>query len=223
MGRTVFWAFVGPVIFLVVVTGFSVVAGMQGVAPDAIGEVVAGQGSAILLVALLIFAALTLSLLPLREIWRFRASFGGDVVIGGAMGVAVALAYLWLLAPMLGWAQGTFGDYVPPGSVGTAVSGNLILFFVANVILAPAVEETVYRGFVLPRLVQTLGPAFGVILSCIAFGLLHWLGGLWYMVLTGVVAGGLFAGLRLWRGSLLAPFAAHLSLNLVEFAGAWLR
>jgi hypothetical protein len=52
--------------------------------------------------------------------------------------------------------------------------------------------------------------------TCIFFGLLHWAGGFWYMVLTGFVAGGLFAGLRVWRGSLIAPFAAHLALNLLE-------
>lgn len=57
----------------------------------------------------------------------------------------------------------------------------------------------------MPRLVQSFGTASGVALSCIAFGLLHWLGGLWYTVLTGLVAGGLFAGLRLWRGSCWPP------------------
>ena len=38
------------------------------------------------------------------------------------------------------------------------------------------------------------------------------------MVLTGLVAGGTFAALALWRGGLVAPFAAHLTLNGIEFA-----
>jgi hypothetical protein len=54
----------------------------------------------------------------------------------------------------------------------------------------------------------------------VAFGVLHWTGGLWYMVLTGLVAGGSFTALALWRGGLVAPFAAHLTLNMIEFAYA---
>lgn len=37
------------------------------------------------------------------------------------------------------------------------------------------------------------------------------------MLLFGFVAGGLFVALRLVRGNLAAPFAAHLGLNVVEF------
>ena len=38
------------------------------------------------------------------------------------------------------------------------------------------------------------------------------------MPLTGIVAGGAFSWLYLWRGSIVAPFAAHLALNTAEFA-----
>jgi membrane protease YdiL (CAAX protease family) len=58
------------------------------------------------------------------------------------------------------------------------------------------------------------------VVSCIVFGLLHWTGGVWYMALTGVVAGGAFAALALWRGGLAAPFGAHLTLNVIEFGAA---
>jgi len=54
------------------------------------------------------------------------------------------------------------------------------------------------------------------------FGLLHWAGGFWYILLTGLVAGGLFAGLYTARKNMIAPFAAHLVLNLVEFLFTWL-
>ena len=56
-----------------------------------------------------------------------------------------------------------------------------------------------------------------MLISCAAFGALHWTGGFWYMLLTGTVAGGSFAALALRRGGLIAPFAAHLTLNLIEF------
>lgn len=48
------------------------------------------------------------------------------------------------------------------------------------------------------------------------FQLLHWTGGFWYILLTGIVAGGLFAWLRVSRKNIIAPFSAHLALNIVE-------
>ena len=57
--------------------------------------------------------------------------------------------------------------------------------------------------------------------SCLFFGLLHWTGGFWYILLTGFVAGGIFAALFLWRRNIVATYAAHLALNLVEFLFVW--
>ncbi len=37
-----------------------------------------------------------------------------------------------------------------------------------------------------------------------------------------VTLGGALTALRAWRGSLIVPFAAHLTLNLVEFTYVWL-
>ena len=222
VGKLVLWSLAGPALFLAAVLAFSVAAGVAGVPAERIEEVVSGQGSAVLLVAGLAFAVLALWL-PLGEIWRVRQPWAADAVLGAVLGVGVALVYLVWLSPALIWAQGRFGDYVPAGSVGAAISGNLVLFGLANVLLAPAVEETVYRGYLLPRMMARLGSGLGFVVCCLAFGLLHWLGGFWYMVLTGVVAGGLFAGLRLWRGGMVAPFAAHLSLNLVEYLASVAR
>jgi CAAX protease family protein len=66
------------------------------------------------------------------------------------------------------------------------------------------------------------GPPAAFIILGVFFGLLLWAGGFWYMLLTGLIAGGLLTGLRASRGSLIAPFAAHLALNLVEFLYVWL-
>ena len=113
------------------------------------------------------------------------------------------------------------GDYVPPGELTGALGAALVPFFLANVLLAPFVEESLYRGYALDRLRQRYGLALAVVISCAFFGLLHWAGGFWYILLTGFVAGGLFAGLRVWRRTLIAPFAAHLALNILEFVWIW--
>lgn len=144
-----------------------------------------------------------------------------DIAVGVLAGSLLAISYIYWLAPLLETLQRTFGDFVPPGSVLPTVSSSLGLFFIASVLLAPVVEETLYRGIAIPLLTTHLGLRWAVVLTCVFFGLLHWAGGFWYMLLTGIVAGGAFAGLFCWRGGVLAPFAAHLALNMIEFVYAW--
>jgi len=144
-----------------------------------------------------------------------------DAAFGAAAGAVLAFAYIYWLAPLLETLQQNWGDYVPPGSVLPTLSNSIVIFFIANIILAPLVEETVYRGIAIPLIETHLGAVWSVVLTCLFFGLLHWMGGLWYMILTGVVAGGLFAGLFYLREGIIAPFAAHLTLNVIEFKYAY--
>ena len=145
-----------------------------------------------------------------QKLWR-------EALIGAVPGAVLAVLYFTVLSPLMTWLQSHVGDYVPAGELTGALGAALVPFFLANVLLAPFVEESLYRGYALDRLQQRYGLALAVVVSCAFFGLLHWAGGFWYILLTGFVAGGLFAGLRVWRGTLIAPFAAHLALNVLEF------
>lgn len=210
----------GPGLFLAGIVGVSVWVGASGVPPERIGAEVAAYAPQLLVGVLLGLAVIALRL-PLAALWAVPAPGRAlaDAGIGAGIGAVLALAYLTVLAPLLTVLQ-AWGDYVPPGEVLATISASIPLFFVANVMLAPVVEETIYRGLGLRELTRRHGRGIAVVLSCAAFGLLHWTGGLWYMVLTGVVAGGSFAALAVWRGGLVAPFAAHLTLNLIEFGSA---
>lgn len=209
----------GPVLFLLVIIAVSVVIGASGVPAEEIGAEVPRHASVILLVVLALLGWLALWRLPVRELWAEGAgAWPQDAAIGVVVGVGLAVAYLWVLAPLMEWLQREVGDYVPPGEVLATVSGQILPFFLANVLLAPVVEETIYRGATLQGIAARSGKGRALILCCLAFGALHWTGGVWYMLLTGFVAGGAFAGLALWRGGLMAPFAAHLTLNAIEFA-----
>ena len=150
-----------------------------------------------------------------QKLWR-------EVLIGLVPGAVLAVLYFTVLSPSMTWLQRNVGDYVPAGELTGALGAALVPFFLANVLLAPFVEESLYRGYALDRLQQRYGLALAVVISCAFFGLLHWAGGFWYILLTGFVAGGLFAGLRVWRRTLIAPFAAHLALNILEFVWIWL-
>lgn len=215
----------GPLLFLVSIAGASILLTVRGVSPDDVADHVSRSVSRLLLAVLLGLGILFVILRPARAatIWSIGPvqSVLVEGAVGAIVGVALAVAYMRTLAPLVERLQASLGDYVPAGSILPTLSSDLPAFFLANVLLAPVVEETVYRGFAIPLLAAEFGLPGAVALSCLLFGLLHWPGGFWYVVLTGVVAGGLFAGLFLWSGGIVAPFIAHLALNLVEFGAAW--
>lgn len=214
----------GPALFLLGIVGASVFFGVRGVPAVEISVRVTALVPHILLGALVCLAVLMTPFAPQVKAAWLLPDFSkaiSDIMVGLLAGVLLALSYLYWLAPLLETLQRSFGDFVPPGAVLPAVSSNIGLFFIANVMLAPLVEETLYRGVAIPLLTTQLGALWAVVLTCVFFGLLHWAGGFWYMLLTGVVAGGALAGLFYWREGVLAPFAAHLALNLIEFLYAW--
>ncbi len=214
----------GPALFLLGIVGVSIFFSFREVPVAQIPERVTALAPHILLGVLVCLAVFMARFVPeVKAAWLLpdpNKAFS-DITIGLLAGALLAISYLYWLAPLLETLQRTFGDFVPPGSVLPTVSSTIGLFFIANVLLAPLVEETLYRGIAIPLLTTQLGAFWAVVLTCVFFGLLHWAGGFWYVLLTGVVAGGAFAGLFYWRDGVLAPFAAHLALNLIEFIYAW--
>ncbi len=84
----------------------------------------------------------------------------------------------------------------------------ILPFFIANVVLASFVEENIYRGYAPRRGFGRFSKPVAILLSY-TFFLLHWAGGFWYVLLTGLVAGGTFAGLYTARKNMIAPFAVY--------------
>ena len=221
------WALLAlpPALFLLLVVVASIFYGAQGADPPALEAQVQAAFPWLLLAAqLILLLAVGLALrakhlTPSELGWHLPAgqTWTREAVLGAVPGVVLGGLYVLVLTPALTWLQRTLGDYVPAGETLVTLGSQLVPFFAANVLLAPLVEEVLYRGYAYALLRTRYGlPVVAVILT-VAFGLLHWLGGWWYMLLTGAVAGGLLLGLRVWRGNLWAPLAAHLALNVVEF------
>ena len=214
-------------LFLLVAAGFAVYYGSQGAGPQQIVECTQAAASWILVaVQLLLLGFVALLSWSGDEIdWSLPSSRRGGVelAVGATCGIGLGVTYVFGLAPALTWVQRSLGDYVPPGSVFPAVGQSLWPFFIADVLLAPFVEESIYRGWATNRLLLRFGLLPTVLIVCGSFGLLHWAGGLWYVLLVGFVAGELFISLRLLRNNLVAPFAAHFGLNVVEYLFVWLR
>jgi len=220
-----------PVLFFLVIVAFSIYYGAQaqGDANVIAEKTTAATPYIILAVQLLLlvtqFAVFRRQRLSLRDIgWQVEMGREAwkEILLGAAFGAPLGLLYIYVLSPLMTTAQTAFGDYVPVGELLPNLGVAIIPFFLANVILAPFVEENIYRGFALTRLTPRFGTVGAVAISCIFFGFLHWSGGFWYMLLTGLVAGALFASLFVKRNNILAPFGAHLALNIVEFLLIWL-
>ncbi len=90
-----------------------------------------------------------------------------------------------------------------------------ILFMAMAVLVAPLVEETVFRGYLYPLFAKTFGVASSVILTGILFGLMHGaqLGWTWGLVLVLVAVGVIFTFVRARTGSVYASFLLHLGYN----------
>lgn len=221
-----------PCLFLAIIV---IVAAYVGVTTRGDASIIAARVTALAPHMLLTVQILLLVLIPvilwregltLRNLgWTFSASgqtFKNEMLIGVVIGATLGALYLFLFAPLGAWLQANLGDYVPPGQVLSTISSNASLFFLSNVLLAPTVEETLYRGYALTRLTERWGTTRAVLISCLFFGFLHWPGGIWYIALTGIVAGGAFAAVRLWRGTLITPIIVHATLNIIEFLFSWI-
>jgi membrane protease YdiL (CAAX protease family) len=90
-----------------------------------------------------------------------------------------------------------------------------ILFMAMAVLVAPLVEETVFRGYLYPLFAKTFGVAFGVIVTGVLFGLMHGaqLGWTWSLVSVLIAVGVIFTFVRARTGSVFSSFLLHLGYN----------
>ena len=90
-----------------------------------------------------------------------------------------------------------------------------MLFMAMAVLVAPLVEETVFRGYLYPLFAKYFGVAASILVTGILFGLMHGaqLGWTWGLVLTLIVVGVIFTFVRARTGSVFASFLLHLGYN----------
>jgi membrane protease YdiL (CAAX protease family) len=90
-----------------------------------------------------------------------------------------------------------------------------ILLMSMAVLVAPLVEETVFRGYLYPLFAKSFGIVPGVLLTGILFGLMHGyqLGWTWGVVIMLVLVGITFTFARARTGTVLASFLLHLGYN----------
>jgi len=96
-----------------------------------------------------------------------------------------------------------------------------LALMIMSVLLAPVVEETVFRGYIYPVVARTFGVSAGVIGTGTVFGLLHaeQLWGGWVQIALLVVVGIVFTWVRAAKRTVLASYLLHVSYNSLLFIG----
>lgn len=141
-------------------------------------------------------------------------------------GVAAALIVGGLLSTSI---LSNLSDYVYRRVVGPVPQENvvtifphtstgLLLFVVLAVLVAPVVEETIFRGFVFQGLARSWGPLLGALSSALIFAL-------WHQQLSVLVPifclGALLAAAFYWTRSIYTNITFHAIFNTVGILAWW--
>ena len=94
-----------------------------------------------------------------------------------------------------------------------------LLLMIMSILLAPLVEETIFRGYVYPVLARRFGIGAGVVITGTLFGLLHapQLWGGWGQILLLIGVGIIFTAARAVSHTVVASYLLHVSYNSFLF------
>lgn len=135
--------------------------------------------------------------------WRRPTRFFFSISILGGLIAALGMTYL---AHLQGHAMPT----IPAKA-----------FIVLGLLLGPILEESVFRGCLLPVLTRSIGSAASVLATAILFAAFHGPGDITHWV--WFTATGLsYGSLRLASGTTTAPAFVHATCNLILFLSAQL-
>src|SRR5579862_5832822 len=109
----------------------------------------------------------------------------------------------------------------PPIEEMLQARASVVLFGVLGVLVAPLVEETIFRGFLYPVIARRLGVAAGVAITGTLFGLMHaaQLWGGWGQIALLIVVGVVLTWVRARTGTVAASYFVHLGYNGLQLAG----
>lgn len=140
---------------------------------------------------------------PLERLWQRAGS-------GVLLAFCVAVAALFLQSPQT--------DMPIMRLLSDRLS--IILVGLSAATLGPLCEELVFRGFLLPLLVRSLGGPLGVLVAALPFALLHGpqYGWSWHHLVFIVIAGTAFGWVRYQSGSTAASTIMHATYNMTFFA-----
>ena len=194
----------------------------SGTAAEALVGLLILNGSAIVLVAVLVVGSDSLSWREMGwPVWTTRilplAGLARDLIEGMVLAVPVLFLTVGLGAVLI-----RIVGAAPPGPLPEAMSpADAVLNLVSGVLIAPFGEELFYRGFATTAWVRGMGPRAGIVRGALLFAVAH------VLTLSGTPATALIAfATRLpialalgWifvrRGSIVSSFGMHAMFNAI--------
>jgi membrane protease YdiL (CAAX protease family) len=98
---------------------------------------------------------------------------------------------------------------------------SILLFGILGVLVAPLVEETIFRGFLYPVIARRMGIAAGIAITGTLFGLMHaaQLWGGWGQIALLILVGVVLTWVRARTGTVAASYFVHLGYNGLQLVG----
>ena len=218
----------GGVLTLIVAAGAFV---FFGISPVKLRNSTA-EWASVLIVSQALLSAATLAFLYVVVRGRSAAPFWQTMGWRGFRNItssgSVILRYVlggFLLAVVVGWLGNFVGreSGIPMEELFRSRQSVLMLMAL-GILVAPVVEETIFRGCIYPVIARKFGIPTGIIATGALFGLAHaqQLGGAWGQIGLLVCVGIVLTYVRARAGTVAASYFVHLGYNTILFAGFYI-
>ena len=165
-----------------------------------------------LLVVAVIFADTRIKRVKVKDYTLFSKPIGARNIIMSAIAGISFSVWIGTMLSMLPIPDKLMDKYA---EVSSAMGDTTPVFIVTAILLAPLVEEMVFRGIIYKHLRICMPEYPAIILQAVIFAVLHE-GSIVWMVYA--LVGGLLMGyIAMLTGSIRASIATHVAFNLVSF------
>lgn len=141
----------------------------------------------------------------LKEV-QVKAVKGKDVLLIAALGIVFATTISFGLNLLPESMLAEYGD-----NIQMAIGDSTLIMVISNMLVAPIVEEVIFRGLIFTRMNKAVPTVWAVIISSLVFGIAHgqivWMA---YAFLLGTLCAVMFVK----TGSLLASIWLHMVFNI---------
>lgn len=142
----------------------------------------------------------------LADTFRWNNKFLNDILIPVIAGAFIGALVTFAVSVS---GVGADADFLQAQEV---YRQNIVLTMVSSVVLAPLMEEMLFRGMIYHKMESDFGIPVSVVVSSMFFAMGH---ASLVQVIYGFLMGVLFALLYHKRGTIIAPVAMHAAANLV--------
>ena len=177
----------------------------------------------ILIPLTLLFIYVDGSLDRIKEMLRFGSVKRTLILILAIPIVVTIIGWILTIIYSVVWI-GIFGEPSINTDMGTdweSSSIDIALLFLSVAIVTPIVEELMFRGYILDAINRKHSDWTAIIWSSILFGLLHFLGGAFYIG-SALIGGIIYGWIRVRTGSLLPSIACHMVWNMLALIWTYL-